>query len=466
MGNYLKKIKESGITPKLIQDIIGDHKEDRERMIKLYERYKASTEGVPILKRSIFEYNGFNIKEMQRIDDKVNNTLNNAFDADIIDTKIGYFLGHPISYGYDDGQKREPGTPAPVMEDVNTFNLRNHVEDADAELGKMATICGQAARLLYIEKDTGYEKVKNIDPWQVIFIGDDIHEPAYSIRYYKDGEKDIAEFYDSENITIFESDKSEYKEIEKVKHLFKYNPLFGLANNKELQGDTEKVLTLIDAYDRTLSDASNEIEQYRLAYLVWKGVRSDPDVDKRHVREIELLGEHDDVSYLTKDINDDLIEHHLDRLEKNIIRFAKSVDFSDEQFGGNITGVALQQKLRSLETKCITAERKFVSMLRYQYKVLFSARSLRTNVKEDDYLKMYFSFKRNNPVHLLEEAQASQALKGNVSEETRLGALSIVDDVQWEIAQMKQQEDEEMELYNRHMGQIGGNNEAGGSGDE
>lgn len=54
-------------------------------------------------------------------------------------------------------------------------------------------------------------------------------------------------------------------------------PLFGLANNKELKGDAEKVLSLIDAYDRTLSDASNEIEQYRLAYLILKGLGADED---------------------------------------------------------------------------------------------------------------------------------------------------------------------------------------------
>ncbi|MGM7722133.1 phage portal protein [Metabacillus sp. Hm71] len=38
-----------------------------------------------------------------------------------------------------------------------------------------------------------------------------------------------------------------------------------------------------------------------------------------------------------------MIEHHLDRLEKNILRFAKSVDFTDENFSGDSTGVALKQ---------------------------------------------------------------------------------------------------------------------------
>ncbi|WP_167397464.1 hypothetical protein [Lysinibacillus mangiferihumi] len=31
---------------------------------------------------------------MQRVDDKVNNTLNNPLDAEIVDTKVGYMFGN------------------------------------------------------------------------------------------------------------------------------------------------------------------------------------------------------------------------------------------------------------------------------------------------------------------------------------------------------------------------------------
>lgn len=55
----------------------------------------------------------------------------------------------------------------------------------------------------------------------------------------------------------------------------------------------------------------------------------------------ELMGENDDIKYLTKDVNDQMIENHLDRLEENIMRLAKSVNFSDESFAGNASGVAM-----------------------------------------------------------------------------------------------------------------------------
>lgn len=90
-----------------------------------------------------------------------------------------------------------------------------------------------------------------------------------------------------------------------------------------------------------MSDASNEIEQYRLAYLILKGMGADEETLDQLKKSgvLELLDEKDDVSYLTKDINDAIIENHLDRLEENILRFAKSVNFSDESFGGNVSGL-------------------------------------------------------------------------------------------------------------------------------
>lgn len=443
MQKYLQPIRDLNgkVTPELLDEIISSHRDQRDKMIKLYERYKASEKGVPVLTRSLIDYEDFGHGTMKRIDNKVNNKLNNPFDADVVDTKIGYFLGHPITYEYDDN---EEGSKSKVKDEIDDFNLRNHVEDEDSELGKMATICGYGARLAYIEKDTGYERIKNIDPWKVIFIGEEVHEPEFSIRYYEGYDnKKYAEFYNEKDIIFFTADNGKYVEDNSMPHLFDCNPLYGLANNKELQGDTEKVLALIDAYDRTLSDASNEIEQYRLAYLVLKGMVADDNLDMRHKKVIELLGEHDDVSYLTKDINDALIEHHLDRLEKNILRFAKSVDFTDEQFGGNITGEALKQKLRALENKCITMERKFTAMLRYQFKVIFSSWKVKEKVESvDKYLKVWFAFKRNNPVNLVDESMASKNLKGIVSEKTRLSALSIVDDVEYELEEMKKEQDE------------------------
>lgn len=442
MRVFLDEIRKNGFKADLIKPMIEAHKQDHNRMVKLYTRYKAEEGGVPILTRKPIEYEDFETATIKRIDNKVNNRLNNAFDADIVDTKVGYMFGHPISYNVEENATLK-------QETVDEFNLRNNVEDADAEWGKMAAICGYSARLAYIDLE-GEERIINLNPWECIILSDrSITEPVYALRYYTitnpltKTQINKAEFYDDTYVTFFEEQNGGYVQVGRQKHTFDYCPLYGLPNNEELKGDAEKVLALIDAYDRTLSDASNEIEQYRLAYLVLKGLGADEETLAKMKKAgiLELLDEDDDVKYLTKDINDQMIENHLNRLEENIMRFAKSVNFTDEQFAGNVSGVAMKFKLMALENKCITMERKMTAALRWQFKVLCSAWAKKGRAKPEDYLNIWFGFKRNLPANILEEADVAAKLKGLVSEETRLSLLSFVDDVKYEQERMQEEQD-------------------------
>lgn len=452
MNEYISYIQEHGMNPKLLQQIIDETKTDRERRLLMYNRYKTNDDAVPILTRKPIDYETPTNKAITRLDDKVNNKLNNAFDADIVDTKIGYMFGNPISYVVD---KRNELRLEKLYDELDNFNTRNTIDDKDSETGKKAAICGYSARLLYINLD-GKESVMQIDPWETIILTNtEVTEPNYGIHYFTtsrlntEGKKvkiEEAVFYDETTAHhyIKLADNGEFTlSREKTKpHLFDYCPLFGVPNNEELQGDAEKVYNLIDAYDRTFSDASNEIEQYRLAILILKGMGVDDEQAHKLAKAniIELMGENDDVRYLTKDVNDTMIENHLDRLEENIMRLAKSVNFSDDSFSGNLSGVAMKYKMMALENKCKTMERKFVAALRYQFKVLCSAWAKKGICNKDDYLKVWFQFKRNIPEDILSEAQASQALKGQVSERTRLAQLSIVDDVEYELEEIKKDE--------------------------
>jgi len=432
---YLAQFREHGADAQLIQKAIEEHTTDKAKRQTFYERYKASVSGVPILQRQPIEYEDFETGAVRRIDNKVNNLLNNAFDADIVDTKVGYMFGHPVGYEIDEESSDELKK---LKDEIGVFRMRNNVEDKDSEWGKKAAICGYSARLAYIDTE-GKERIINLDPWEtIIFSPSDYTEPEFAIRYFDiDENKQRVEFYDDAYFYVFETGANGLTLIEKSLHTFDYCPLFGLPNNEELMADAEKVITLIDAYDRTISDASNEIEQYRLAYLIFKGTSVDYNTAEQLKKTgiFELLDEKDDIKYLTKDINDTMIENHLNRLEENILRFAKSVNFTDEAFAGNVSGVAMKYKLMSLENKCITMERKMTAALRYQFKVICSAWAKKGICSSEDYLKLWFSFKRNVPENLLEEAQTAVALTAITSKKTALSTLSIVDDVEYELEQ-------------------------------
>lgn len=437
MLRFINQIKEQGINSEIVQEIISAHERDHRRMRRLYRRYRVDFDGPKIFKRNPVNFDFMGAKGIWRLDDKVNNTLNNSFDSDIVDTKVGYMFGHPITYNVEDKQNTA------WNDEVQNFLLRSNTEDQDAECGKMAAICGYGARLAYIDTD-GKPRIENVEPWQAVFLGKDMTEPVYSVRYYRMDGIQYAEFYDDTNVYFFSTKSGKYAQDDMKQHMFDFNPMFGVPNNKELKGDAEKVLSLIDAYDRTLSDASNEIEQYRLAYLVLKGLGMDEETLKRLRKTgvLELMGDDEDIKYLTKDINDALIEHHLDRLEQNILRFAKSVNFGDQQFAGNISGVAMRFKLLALENKCVTMERKMTTALRYQFKILCSAWSKKGICSSEDYLKIKFQFTRNLPVNITEDAQATANLQGRVSERTRLSLLPFVTNVDQELEEMQKDKDE------------------------
>lgn len=427
-------------TPKLLKKIIDEFEPLKQRMINRYERYKASEKGVPIFTR---EFKGDGNK------DKVNNKLNNDFFSEIIDTKIGYMFGLPVSYSLDHDDDE-------VLKRIQDFLKANHTEDADAETGKFASICGYGARLLYHDKE-GIERVMNIKPYEAIFLtNSSVAEPSYAIRCYpikvidgddfKDGYK--VEFYNETNIIEYTGeDLDKLQETNRIPNLYKGVPLIGFPNNEELQGDVDKAIALIEGYDRSFSDVNSEIEQFRLAYMIFKGV----DIDDATIEKLKQTGaldvcENGEASFLTKDLNDNILEHHLDRLEKNICRFTKHVNLSDESFGGNLTGVAIRYKLLALETKSGTLEMKFTKSLRQQFKLLFDAWNLRSNKGELDYLCMTFQFTRNLPVNLADEADVQSKLQGLVSEETRLSMLSVVSDPKAEIQKMQEEEADSMNL--------------------
>ena len=72
-----------------------------------------------------------------------------------------------------------------------------------------------------------------------------------------------------------------------------------------------------------------------------------------------------------------------------------------------------------------------------------------TTVYEDAWTGLTYTFTRNVPRNILEEAQIVGQLSGQVSEETKLSVLSIVDDPQKEIERMEREEEAVSDLETR-----------------
>lgn len=448
----LEEIRAHGITVSLLQDILAKHNLNRAYNEKLYQRYLTVTEGVEIFSRQ---------PRFEEEKDPINNKVNNDFFGEIVDFKVGYFAGKPISYGYSQTNEAEETTGGKEAVDkatkaITDFTTRNNMFGVDMEITKFASIYGYAGRLFYIDDD-GNERVMPVHGYETIILSDtNIAEPEYAIRYFK--EKDIngiehweVEFYDNKNISIYKGAWQSLELVETKEHCFDYCPLQGIANNKECMGDAERVLALIDAYDRTVSDNSNEIESFAHAYMVFRQQISEEEMEKAQKSGsfyVPNVGnaEKDPIYWLTKNINDGFTQNHLDRLEDNIYRFSKTPNMGDETFG-SASGVSLKFKLHGLEVKCAQFQAKMMDAAQYMWKLLAS--SWRKKGIAVDPLQCVESYGRNFPLDSKANAETAQALiAAKVPKQVAWDiAIPEIDDIDYVLELAKEEQEDAMSLF-------------------
>lgn len=449
---FIDKIEQSGITPELLTKIIQKHTPNAKYNEELYRRYMTAKDCVPIFKR----------KPRYEEENPINNKVNNDFFSEIVDFKTGYFAGKPIAYGYSksDESKEDTGGEKGVdkaIEVLTDFVTRNNMYGVDMETTKLASIYGYAGRLFYIDIE-GNERVMPVHGYETIILSKtDISEPQYAIRYYKtydinNAKTWVVEFYDNESIYTYKGSLSQLQlDGEPKPHMFDYCPLQGIANNKEMLGDAEKVLALIDDYDKVLSDNSNEVESFVHA-LMQISVNVEDEVirkaQKSGVIVIPKVGSNavdEPVKWVTKEINDNFTEHHLQRLEDNIYRFSRTPNLTDDTFG-SASGVSLKFKLHGLETKCGMFEAKMLDAAQYMFKVLASA--WRKKQITFDPLQVILEFKRNFPLDRLTEAQTAQAFIGaGLPKEWVYSQISGIDDVDYILELLKNEQGDIAPLY-------------------
>lgn len=446
----LADIRKNGISVELLYKIIQKHRPNSLYNKKLYNRYLAIYGGKPIDTREPhFEE-----------ENPINNKVSNDFFGEIVDFKVGYFAGEPISYSYGGTEEAEEVTGGEnavekARKALTDFMVRNNMYSVDIETTKNAAIYGYSGRLFYIDRE-GNERVMPIHGYETIILTDtDISEPEYAVRYYEvkdiDGKNSwVVEFYDSNTITTYKGELKCLTFAEEKAHPFGYCPLQGVANNQECIGDAEKVLSLIDDYDKIVSDNSNEIEAFVHSHIVYENIPIEDEEIKKSQKsgaiKITTIGTKDGkVYYLTKDINDAFTEHHLQRLEDNIYRFSRTPNLADDTFG-SASGVSLKFKLHGLETKCSTYEASIVNASRHMWKVLCTVWAIK-GIHADP-LQFAIEPHRNFPLDRLSEAQTAQALiAAGLPKEWVYAQISGIDDVEYILALIEKEKESAMSLF-------------------
>lgn len=367
---------------------------------------------------------------------KPDNRIAVNFAKYIVDTMNGFFIGNPIKVTVDSGEDE-------IEKYVELLDQYNDQDDNNAELSKVCSIYGKGYEMYYVDA-LGNIGITYLTPMEAFMIYDDsvLCRERYFVRLYKDSNQVLhGSVSDDEKVRWFtQKGKIVWDEEERL-HGFDGVPATEYVENEEAMGIFEPVLTMIDAYNKAISEKANDVDYFADAYLKVLGSKL-LDKDIKNIRDDRVINFDGDtekliVEFLQKPDGDTTQEHLIDRLEKLIFQISMVANISDENFGTS-SGIALKYKLQAMSNLEKTKERKFTSGMNRRYRLIFS--NPVSGMKKDDWVKLHFKFTPNFPANVLEESEIAGNLDGIVSKETQLGVLSIVDNVAGELDKLEKED--------------------------
>lgn len=365
----------------------------------------------------------------------------------IVDTFNGYQIGVPVKIKSDDDK---------VNQFVADFRKANDMEDSEFELAKLSSIFGHAFIYVYQDEE-GITRATYNSPINMFIVHDNSIEerPLFAVRYTFNENENTGIGQVITNDEIIEATFTTGGTVqfgERNQHIYSTIPVVEMIENEERQGIFESVKSLINALNKAGSEKANDVDYFADAYLKVLGVELGSE-DAMQIRENRIFnlwkngdGPLPDVGFLEKPSSDTTQENLISLLKESIFAISMVANMTEADFG-NSSGTALAFKLQAMDNLARMKDRKLQSAFNRLYKIVFSVPLI--TVDNTAWSGLSYTFTRNVPRNILEEAQIVGQLSGQVSEETKLSVLSIIDDPQKEIQRMEDEEEASSQLDNR-----------------
>lgn len=375
---------------------------------------------------------------------KPDNRIAIPFAKYLVDVFNGYFAGVPLKVNYDD--RDDETDDKNINQAISDFWNRNSMDDSFYELSRLTSIYGHS--YLYMWQN---EEAKTDTYWctpkDTFVVYDNSIRPKalFGVKYSKNEEGNFigellmpslkvhfSESNSTFNISYDSAEELYYPEL----------PIIEFVENENRMGLLEGVETLINHYNKAISEKANDVDYFADAYLAVVGMELDEESIRmlRDNRTINLYGTGTDkvnIEFLAKPNGDNTQENLLDRLERLIYQTSMVVNLNDEKFG-TTSGIALELKMQSMQNLAKTKQNKFTKGFNILFKNFFAiiTNGIEAN-KKDEWINLDYTFTLNLPKNIENEVQVARDLEGIVSQKTQLSVLSIVDNVSDEIEQME-----------------------------
>jgi SPP1 family phage portal protein len=364
----------------------------------------------------------------------------------VTNTAVGYFLGKPVIYSSNNDAFLA------ALQDIYNYNDE---QDHNSELGKKESIGGNCFEMLYLDEDAKIRFTVVDARYLILIYQSGTTTPIAAIRVFflqdKHGSTmkkvEYWTYTKCRHFRLFDNGQMDF--VDDVEHYWQDIPFVEYINNEERIGDFEDIIGINDAYNLVRSNTANLFQYNDDAILKISALG---DVKSKDVRQMKedgaiILEDGGDISWLIKQINDIALENHEKHLCQDAHIYSMVPNLTDENFGQNLSGVAVSYKLWNLEQITATKERKFKKGLQRRVELIANILNIQGNAF--DYRDIDMKFRRNMPQNLLEIAQIITMFGGKISQETALQLLPIIENVQEELKRIA---DEDAEALNRFGG--------------
>ncbi len=404
-------------------------------------------------------YEGKNeILKATKAEGKSNIKASHPFASKITNSFVGYFASKPIRMDYENKE---------IMSLVDDFFKYN---DADKQLTRLATdacIYGEAVEMLFIDKK-GNIRFAPVDTTEVIVIvGTDIlEEPHHVIRHWQVENNNgyvlrYIEVYDNEQVEMFylkvEKDDETDEEVIQVvdpiikEHLFNDVPFVFYKFAHDGKGIFERVIPLIDCYDKAVSETLNLMADLVDAILLVAGIELTDEM-KKNIKELRMLNDPDGsmpgknvrVEYITKDATTN--EEVKDRLKDDIYSLCSVVNLDDKDWGTATSGTSLRMRLASMEFLAGVTQSYFLEGIRRRLELWANIKSLTDSIETEHLVRnVNIVMQRNSVANEQEIINNAVQLSTVLSKETVLGLLiDFIPDVQTELERLAKEKEEKL----------------------
>lgn len=388
------------------------------------------------LNKSNILYKNRTIKEL------ANNKILNGYAKYITDLNVGYFMGEEVNYNVNDEHVK-------YLQQLTDLYRNNDIFEVDKSNVKKLSKYGKCYEINYINENSEI-KTKSLHPKDVLLFTDGtIEEKVILAVYYSCVDKDNTKLYIyTEKINIIVNIKNNTHNIESIQtNLFSKIPIIEYRNNEECTGDYENILTLIDAYNKIVSNDVDNIEEFIDSILILQGVQGITIEQAKLLREMKMmeLTEDGKADYLTKVLDEIGLNQALSRIRQDIHKFSATPDMSDENFIGNSSGVALAYKLLPFELMTNTKQSHYQKGLKQRYELYTIYMNIKNNLPIVPVNEIDIHFKRSLPQNDLEVSQMIANLQGMLTNKTLISRLSFVKDANEEDRLVKEEQEYENE---------------------